>query len=92
MSLDNLLPMYPVAHRRTGGLGFPKTNPPLAKSTLASPLIRGAANRPDLFRVPQALLASKSMRGSMTVYMRSPTRFMRSPRSEKKNSVPNITG
>ena len=40
----------------------------------------------------QRPLASKSMRGSMMVYIKSPTSVITRPSSEKKNSVPKITG
>ena len=40
----------------------------------------------------ESALRSKSMRGSMTVYMTSPTMLSTSPSTVKKNSVPNMTG
>ena len=63
--------------------------PAIGLEVLDAPLGNGAE---AAVRVVHTSRSSKSIRGSMTVYIRSPARFMTSPSTEKKNNVPNITG
>ena len=91
----------PVLPRDRNG-GFPRLSDGVAHGSrcLASPrhaLLAESLGKPSLWVITKDLWyyapsRSKVMRGSITVYMRSPIRPIIRPNSEKKKSVPNSTG
>jgi len=97
----NVLPVGLVFAVVIGGIYLGFFNPTPAAAVGAEVLQSSVGQRRDRLAEKPVLhrrlrhyrpLASKSMRGSMMVYMMSPTSVITSPSSEKKNSVPKMTG